>query len=268
MFVVITAEPDAFDAELCRLLDEVADAAGLALRQHAQRAALLQEQERQTWLALHDALTELPNRRALEKHLADALAAAQRGGRHLAVGMLDLDDLKPINDRHGHAAGDQILIEVSARLQQALRAKDYVARLGGDEFVLVFEDLHDEADLDDLLERVGTSLQRPMILDGETFVVKASLGTAMTSSEAPVTGEQLLRRADQAMYRIKASKRHRLRWWMNAMPMGALESDDGSDFVVNAIRQAGQNLAGRLPAGMEFKTAGCNRELQGRIDAA
>ncbi len=224
VFVVVTTEVDAFDEEMCRLLDEVADAAGLALRQHAHRHALLQEQERQTYLALHDDLTGLPNRRALERYLDTVLARARRGSRRLAVGLLDLDDLKPINDSLGHAAGDHILVEVADRLRQVLRDQDYVARLGGDEFVLVLENFEQDADLDSLLERVGASLRLPMTIDNEVLSVGASLGIAMYSSEADVSGEQLLRRADQAMYQVKARKQHRLRWWSMALPDGAFET--------------------------------------------
>lgn len=214
--VVVTVEADAFDGEMCRLLDEIADAAGLALWQHSQRRALLQEQERQTYLALHDDLTGLPNRRALDRYLENVLARAERRGRKVAVGLLDLDDLKPINDRHGHAVGDLLLIEVANRFRQVLRTDDYVARLGGDEFVLVFEDLEHESDIDDLLQRVGESLRYPMVIGDESISVGASLGIAMYSNESPATGEQLVRRADQAMYQVKSLKRSRSRWWVLA----------------------------------------------------
>jgi diguanylate cyclase (GGDEF)-like protein len=213
VFVVVTAEADAFDAEMCRLLDEIADAAGLALRQHSDRRALLEEQARQTHLALHDALTNLPNRRALDKHLEGALARAQRHQRMVAVGMLDLDDLKPINDRYGHAGGDRILMQVAARLRDALRSDDYVARLGGDEFVLVLEDLESTEDLDVLLARVWQGLRQPLLVDEAKLQISASLGVALFPIHAQANGEQLLRRADQAMYLVKAQKRHRARWW-------------------------------------------------------
>jgi GAF domain-containing protein len=154
VFAIVTREEDAFDEEMCRLLDELADAAGLALREHERRRALLEEQQRQTYLALHDALTGLPNRRALDMHLECAFERAERSGRLVAVGMLDLDDLKPINDRYGHAMGDRLLIEVSLRLQRALRLEDYVARLGGDEFVIVCEGLRSETELEPLLEHL------------------------------------------------------------------------------------------------------------------
>ncbi len=213
LFTIVTREADAFDDEMCRLLDEIADAAGLALRQHSQRNALLQEQERQTYLALHDTLTGLPNRRALDSRLESALVEAKLQGHLVALGMLDVDDLKPINDRYGHAMGDRILIGIAARLRSAIRTEDYVARLGGDEFVLLFDRMEDERDLDELLDRVGTALRQPMVIDGKTFQLSASLGIALFPTHADANGEQLLRRADQAMYQVKAHKRQRTRWW-------------------------------------------------------
>ncbi|MFC5526410.1 diguanylate cyclase domain-containing protein [Rhodanobacter ginsengisoli] len=223
VFLVATTEPDAFDADMHQLLEEIAEAAGLALRQHQQRHALYQEQERQTYLALHDALTDLPNRRALDYHLEHALARAQRHRSLVAVGLLDMDDFKPINDRYGHAAGDRVLVELATRLREALRSEDYVARLGGDEFVLVFEDLEHENDLEPLLDRVEQSLRRPMTMEGASFPLAASLGIALYSIHAHASGEQLLRRADQAMYQIKADKRQRSRWWAVALPSDAAE---------------------------------------------
>jgi len=213
VFAVVTIEADAFDEEMRRLFDEIADAAGLALRQHSQRRSLFQEQQRQTYLALHDALTSLPNRRALDFHLEKVLAKAKRHGYMVALGLLDLDDLKPINDRYGHAMGDSLLIGVAARLRSALRTEDYVARLGGDEFVLLFDQLEREEDLDALLARVGEALQQPIVIDDATFQLSASLGIALFPIHADANGEQLLRRADQAMYQVKAHKRKRGRWW-------------------------------------------------------
>ncbi len=247
VFTVVTAEADAFDDEMCRLLDEIADAAGLALKQHAQRRALLQEQERQTYLALHDDLTDLPNRRALDRYLETVLARAERRGRRVAVGLLDLDDLKPVNDHHGHAVGDRILAEVADRLRLALRAEDYVARLGGDEFVLVFEDLENEVDLERLLDRVAESLLRPVQIDQLTLPLGASLGIALYSAEAQASGEQLLRRADQAMYQVKARKRHRARWWALARADGTVEPSSELDAEVPLYGSHAEHLL-----------AGCN----------
>ncbi|MEO8811093.1 MAG: diguanylate cyclase [Rhodanobacter sp.] len=229
VLLLATAESDAFDADMRQLLDEISDTVGLALRQYDHHQALLQEQERQTYLALHDALTDLPNRRALDYHLERALARAGRHQHLVAVGMLDLDDLKPINDRHGHAVGDRVLIEVARRLHDALRAEDSVARLGGDEFVLVLEDLASEEDLAILLDRLWQSLQRPIVFGDSSVEITVSLGVALYPTHAQASGEQLLRLADQAMYRVKARSKPRSHWWELARPAGDVEmavSDD------------------------------------------
>ena len=220
VLLLAAADVDAFDADLWRLLDEISDTVGLALRQYAQRQALFREQERQTYLALHDALTDLPNRRALDYHLERALARAARHHHLVAVGMLDLDDLKPINDRHGHAAGDRVLVEVAHRLHDALRSEDSVARVGGDEFVLVLEDLASEDDLAMLLERLWQSLQQPVALGEQNIDITVSLGVALYPTHAQDSGEQLLRLADQAMYHVKAHKQQRAAWWALAHAEG------------------------------------------------
>ena len=223
VLLLAAAEVDAFDADMRRLLDEISDTVGLALRHYDHRQALVQEQERQTYLALHDALTDLPNRRALDYHLERALARAARHQHLVAVGMLDLDDLKPINDRLGHAAGDRVLIEVARRLHDSLRSEDSVARVGGDEFVLVFEDLASEDDLTGLLERLWQSLQRPIMLGESSINITVSLGVALYPTHAQANGEHLLRLADQAMYQVKTHKQERTNWWALARTEGAAE---------------------------------------------
>lgn len=223
LFLLATPEIEAFDADMRQLLDEIADTAGLGLRQYNHQQALSLEQDRQTYLALHDALTDLPNRRALDYHLERALARAERHQRLVAVGMLDLDDLKPINDRYGHAAGDRVLVEVASRLHHSLRSGDSVARIGGDEFVLVFEDLSTADDLNVLLERLWQSLQQPIVIGDVSIQINVSLGVSLYPSHAQASGEQLLRLADQAMYQVKVRKGQRSSWWALAQP-GATES--------------------------------------------
>lgn len=216
VIVIVVEQADAFDGELRALLDEIAASAGLALCQHAQHLALMQERERQRHLALHDALTSLPNRRALEPQLESALARARRHRLQVGVGMLDLDEFKALNDRLGHAFGDKLLIEVAARLAGAVRAGDLVARLGGDEFVLVLEDLVGTHDLDALTERLRLALEQPYGIDGEQVTLSACLGVAVFPQHAE-GGDQLLRLADQAMYRVKMHKRmhdgSERHWW-------------------------------------------------------
>jgi diguanylate cyclase (GGDEF)-like protein len=229
VLLLAATEIDAFDADLRRLLDEISDTVGLALRQYAQRQTLVREQERQTYLALHDALTDLPNRRALDYHLERALARAVRHHHLVAVGMLDLDDLKPINDRYGHAVGDRVLVEVARRLHDALRSEDSVARVGGDEFVLVLEDLASEDDLVLLLERLWQSLQQPILVGEQSIDITVSLGVALYPTHAQDSGEQLLRLADQAMYHVKAHKQQRAAWWALARTEGDGRETSGEE---------------------------------------
>ncbi|MBK1721270.1 EAL domain-containing protein [Thiocystis violacea] len=153
-------------------------------------------------IANYDPLTALPNRRLLSDRLEQALAGIRRSGRLMAVCYLDLDDFKPINDHYGHEVGDQVLIGIANRLRQLLRAQDTVARLGGDEFVLLFNDLARSEDSHALLERVLATVTRPIILNGVTHRVSASIGVALSPPDVN-NADSLLRHADQAMYRAK-----------------------------------------------------------------
>ncbi len=180
------------------------------------RRALTQELNR---LAMFDALTNLPNRRATEQHIGEAVERARRRGTAVAVGMIDLDDFKPINDAFGHETGDRLLRELANRLGAAMRSTDFVGRLGGDEFVLVLEDLergHDMRELESILARLGSVMDTPFELgDGREARLRMSLGLAFfpTHSDLPDT---LLRAADACMYRVKGDKRERTQWWMVA----------------------------------------------------
>lgn len=164
-------------------------------------------------LALTDHLTGLPNRRALEAQLEGALTRSVRHERLLGVGVLDLDDFKPINDRHGHELGDQVLKEVAQRLKAALRSNDFVARMGGDEFVVIFEDIEDLDDLEPLLERVHTQLTAPLTIDRVTVRVGGSLGLVIYPLCEQQSPGEVLRIADLALYRTKARKGRRTTWW-------------------------------------------------------
>ncbi|MBU6442079.1 MAG: diguanylate cyclase, partial [Betaproteobacteria bacterium] len=173
-------------------------------------------QQRLRHEALHDLLTDLPNRRALEQYLPQALARARRNGHVVAVGMLDLDDFKPVNDAHGHGAGDALLREFGRRLRDALRGSDFLARFGGDEFVLVLEDLDEqelEAQLGAVLARLHDAVEREFQLpQGQRARVGMSLGLALVPTQAG-GGEAVLRQADAALYELKAHKLQRAHWW-------------------------------------------------------
>jgi diguanylate cyclase (GGDEF)-like protein/PAS domain S-box-containing protein len=166
--------------------------------------------------ATRDTLTRLPNRASLEQHLARAIARARRQQQILAVGMLDLDDFKPVNDRWGHAAGDALLRSFSQRLQRALRETDFVGRLGGDEFVLVLEGLSQPADLDATLSRLHDLIVPPFDLpDGHSACVGMSLGIALYPDHG-ADADSLIRAADAALYHSKTRKTQRSQWWQLA----------------------------------------------------
>ena len=150
-----------------------------------------------------DMLTGLPNRRALDAEISKALARSARQERLLAVGFLDIDDFKPVNDTYGHDAGDDLLKEMARRLQGAVRRTDTVVRLGGDEFVLLLEGLRDMDELDQVLARLQAASAQPFNIKGEMVSIQASLGlTIYPFDEADA--DLLLRHADQAMYAAKA----------------------------------------------------------------
>ena len=147
--------------------------------------------------ATHDALTHLPNRRQFVSQLTEDLA---RGRRCLLL-FCDLDDFKVINDRFGHNTGDQVLVEVAARLLAATRPPDIVSRFGGDEFVVLMVDAT-PADGEAVAGRIGELLARPLAQAGG-LAVGASIGLSYT--DEPGDPEDLIRSADRAMYQVKAA---------------------------------------------------------------
>ncbi|WP_409409010.1 EAL domain-containing protein [Acidithiobacillus ferriphilus] len=156
-----------------------------------------------TTQATHDVLTGLPNRDGLRLVFDQALARTERQERLLAVGFLDLDAFKPVNDIYGHDAGDDLLKEIARRLQDAVRRTDTVARLGGDEFVLLLEGLRGMDELDQVLARLQAAIERPFNIKGKMVSIQASLGLTLYPFDEG-DADLLLRHADQAMYAAKA----------------------------------------------------------------
>lgn len=158
-------------------------------------------------LAGSDPLTGLANRRVVMAHIESALARTRRRGGWLALGYVDLDRFKPINDRYGHEAGDHVLCAVSRALTRSVRDGDLVGRIGGDEFVLVLEDLAStqveaEAAAIEIVGRALSELARPVHYAGVALMPEASAGVAACSGDGD--GDDLLRAADAALYRAKA----------------------------------------------------------------
>ncbi|HTX30450.1 MAG TPA: GGDEF domain-containing protein [Solirubrobacteraceae bacterium] len=135
----------------------------------------------------------------LQDHLEQALARSERTGSRTGLLFLDLDNFKQVNDAHGHAVGDAVLVEVGHRLRSAVRPFDTVARLGGDEFVVLCEPVDEESAIA-LGRRLQTAIELPVSTGGTTHELSASIGIALS----PAHPEALLENADSALYRAKA----------------------------------------------------------------
>ena len=160
------------------------------------------------FMATHDPLTQLLNRRELLVRMSMMLAHGRRGRSRMAVLFADLDGLKNANDTHGHSAGDQLIIEASRRIQAQVRDEDLVARIGGDEFVVVLPEV---LDLDDALavaDKVITAIGRPLFIAGAEVPLGVSIGVALARPGDDAT--TLLRDADAALYRAKGAGRNRI----------------------------------------------------------
>ena len=166
--------------------------------------------------AHHDALTGLPNRYALEQYLPGAIADAQRHASALVVGLIDLDDFKPVNDTYGHAAGDALLRQFAGRAKSVLRGSDFLARMGGDEFVVVLKGI-DPVDAwkgaMPAIRRLHGCIATPFeVARDQLATVRMTLGAALYPDDG-ADAAALLRVADAAMYRSKARKGERAHWW-------------------------------------------------------
>lgn len=168
-----------------------------------------QFEERLRYEALHDPLTGLPNRTLFWDRIEHAAARACRSGDRIAVLYVDLDRFKNVNDSLGHAAGDEVLIQVARRLSGSVRESDTVARLGGDEFAVLLEGLEDAREVEPAAERIVRSFDAPFAVQAEELHLEVSVGAAELAGpcEEEATPEQLaehlVRRADQAMFKAK-----------------------------------------------------------------
>jgi diguanylate cyclase (GGDEF)-like protein len=178
-------------------------------------------------LALHDALTGLPNRSLFMDRLQHALDRARRAGSQLAVLFVDLDRFKLVNDTLGHEAGDQLLQQVADRLRSCLRASDTLSRLAGDEFTVLLEDVTGPQDAQAVAWRVQEAFCQPFHVAGRTVHVTASVGIAMSTPDVQ-DPEDLLRRSDAAMYLAKAMGRNRSQLFDGGSPPSAGEQGAGA----------------------------------------
>lgn len=160
--------------------------------------------------AHYDGLTGLPNRLLLLDRLKQATARVQRSDRHLALAYIDLDGFKIVNDEHGHGTGDQLLKVIAKRMHGTLRDGDTLARIGGDEFVALIEDITDDADLENLLERIRLAVIPSEIINGAIVQVTLSLGAIVHKGPEFLDADLLLREADRSMYVAKRQGKNRI----------------------------------------------------------
>ena len=202
-----------FDEEVRSLVAQIALQLGHGLDELDLKQDLERELMKQDYLARHDPLTGLPNRLEFLEQLPRALARARRQKTLLAVGILDLDDFKPVNDTWGHAAGDAILQELGRRLGATLRETDFVARLGGDEFAFLLEGLPHAECLSLAAARIHATIEEPFALSGGRIArVGLSLGVTLYPQDDE-DADTLLNHADTALYSVKERKGKRALWW-------------------------------------------------------
>jgi diguanylate cyclase (GGDEF)-like protein len=199
-----------FHADGLRLFQALANHAGVALAKASLVDRLRREGAEKEHLALHDPLTDLPNRRQFHRLLDEAVCAGTASGRRVAVLLLDLDRFKEINDALGHDTGDALLREVAGRLDRLVSTRraggtGMVARLGGDEFAVLLPDLDRVEDALGLAAEVARSLERSIQVGPLSLSARASIGIAAAPDHG-ADAQTLLRRADVAMYSAKSTR--------------------------------------------------------------
>lgn len=212
----VSEQYEVFDAQTIELCERVAELLGRGLDELDNKHRLVTLQSEEAYRARHDRLTDLPNRFALEQYLPQALAKAKNNGRMLALGMMDLDDFKPINDQFGHEAGDHLLKELAVRLRSRLRAEDFLVRLGGDEFVVVIGDIDPEHAISHLqlaLNRLHEAVEEGFTVAPDRLATVGLSGGFALYPRDGEEGDALLRKADASMYQSKTRKSTRAQWW-------------------------------------------------------
>lgn len=162
--------------------------------------------------ALHDPLTNLPNRILFENRYQLAHAPGDEDKSLVAVLFVDLDNFKQVNDDFGHAVGDLVLMKLGDRMQASLRESDTVARLGGDEFVIILENIHDKDDVKSIVRKIQQNISQPMMFEGQEIQVTASIGINI-SEKSKLSETDLVKTSDSAMYKVKEDGKNDYRFY-------------------------------------------------------
>lgn len=192
--------------------------------QQREVARRIEAERRARELAHQDFLTGLPNRRQFDQELRAAIAAPPRAGGAHALLLLDLNDFKRINDVYGHGIGDEVLINVAARLQRAVRSGDLVVRFGGDEFAVLARQLFGAEEATGIALRIIQELDHPITINATQHHIGAGIGIALLPQDGQ-TDVEILRKADIALYRAKAEGGSALRFFEPAMDVHIRERD-------------------------------------------
>lgn len=246
-----------FSGDEMRLFDSLARQARLSFERGRLVDRLRREAGQKEHLALHDALTNLPNRLHFSIVVEDALRKAQDREGRVAVLLVDLDRFKEINDTLGHQRGDVLLQEMALRLSDAVGVDEHIARLGGDEFGIMLRDISGVGEAVDWARRIGQALHRPFLNEGLAIQVSGSIGIAMAPDHG-TDGTTLLRRADVAMYEAKAGGSsfevydpRQDRYSTRRLAMAAELRDALDEGAINLSYQPQARLSDGSPVGVE-----------------
>lgn len=202
-----------------------------------QMQELVRERERKlNHMAHHDPLTDLPNRILLRRRLAAAIEATRTHRMLVGLLFIDLDRFKQVNDSHGHATGDEMLVQIGQRLQKVFRQEDLVARQGGDEFAVLLENVHEREEMTRLADKALGVIERPYRIRGKLFYSGASIGIAV----APDNGtdpDRLLQQADTAMYAAKRDADASYRFVSDDLTIGAAEQHALENELREAVKE-------------------------------
>lgn len=226
VMTVQSEKPEAYSNDIVEMLEAVASFTAIAvenarimIRLNEMNEAISGEKEQvekaalaSSWLAEHDSLTGLANRRFLERILGENIRLAQMENNSIAIFFIDLDDFKTVNDTYGHDAGDHVLVAVAARLLAVFREWDYVARVGGDEFVIVAPGVKHVTSISSIADKVVEAFNEPFAITQGSISVTVSVGVAVFPDHGH-TSQELIRSADEAMYLIKRTGKGAWRMW-------------------------------------------------------